>query len=124
MGDSSVQGAYASQQAGQWKVSNHSAAENSSGEAPANPKKQDVDMIQEAAQRKTDLARSDAVPCDVYDGRWVFDESYPLYTSNSCPFVDEGFSCEANGRTEQKYTKWRWQPAHCDIPRYGISTFA
>ncbi|XP_051181537.1 protein trichome birefringence-like 6 [Lolium perenne] len=117
-GDSSVQAAYASQQAGQWKASNHSAAENSSGEAPANPKKQDVDMIQEAARRKTDLARSDVAPCDVYDGRWVFDESYPLYTSNSCPFVDEGFSCEANGRTEQKYTKWRWQPAHCDIPRF------
>ncbi|KAM0890594.1 hypothetical protein ACQ4PT_026954 [Festuca glaucescens] len=117
-GDSSVQAAYVSQRAGQWKGSNHSAAENNSGEAPVNPNKQDVDMIQEAARRKIDLARSNAVPCDVYNGRWVFDETYPLYTSNSCPFVDEGFSCEANGRTEQKYTKWRWQPAHCDIPRF------
>jgi hypothetical protein len=101
IGDSYVHGAYASQQSGQWKISNHSAAENSSGEAPVNPNKQDFDMIQE--------------------GRWVFDESYPLYTSNSCPFVDEGFSCEANGRMEHKYTKWRWQPTHCDIPRCGIS---
>uniref|UniRef100_A0A453I8T5 Uncharacterized protein n=1 Tax=Aegilops tauschii subsp. strangulata TaxID=200361 RepID=A0A453I8T5_AEGTS len=117
--DSSVQGAYASQQVGQWKISNHSAAKSNSGEAPANPKnKQDAKVIQEADQRRTDLARSSIAPCDVYDGRWVFDESYPLYASNLCPFVDQGFSCEANGRTEQKYTKWRWQPRHCNIPRF------
>uniref|UniRef100_A0ACD5WWI5 Uncharacterized protein n=1 Tax=Avena sativa TaxID=4498 RepID=A0ACD5WWI5_AVESA len=119
-GDSYVEGAYASQQAGQLKLSNHSAAENNSGQAPVNPNKQDTDMIQdqETDLRKMDLARSNAARCDVYDGRWVFDESYPLYTSNSCPFVDEGFSCQANGRMEQKYTKWRWQPTHCDIPRF------
>lgn len=56
--------------------------------------------------------------CDVFDGRWVFDESYPLYASNSCPFVDEGFSCEANGRMDNDYMKWRWQPNGCSIPRY------
>uniref|UniRef100_A0ACD5XK53 Uncharacterized protein n=1 Tax=Avena sativa TaxID=4498 RepID=A0ACD5XK53_AVESA len=116
--DSSLEGAYASQQAGQWEVSNHSAAEHNSGQAPVNPNKQDADMIQETGPRKMDLARSNAARCDVYDGKWVFDESYPLYTSNSCPFVDEGFSCQANGRMEQKYTKWRWQPTHCDIPRF------
>ena len=81
-------------------------------------------MIQEAVRRKMDLARSNTAKCDVYDGRWVFDESYPLYTSSSCPFVDEGFSCEANGRMEQNYTKWRWQPTHCDIPRCCIGTSA
>ncbi|CAM0872900.1 unnamed protein product [Alopecurus aequalis] len=110
-GNSSLQGAYASRQAGQWEISNHSAAKNNTGETPVNPNKQDV-------RRKMDLARSNTAECDVYDGRWVFDESYPLYTSNSCPFVDEGFSCEANGRMEQKYTKWRWQPTHCNIPRF------
>ena len=121
-GDSSVQGPYASQQAGQREISYRSAAGNKSGEAPVNPNKQDADMIQEAVRRKMDLARSNTAKCDVYDGRWVFDESYPLYTSSSCPFVDEGFSCEANGRMEQNYTKWRWQPTHCNIPRCCIST--
>ena len=48
--------------------------------------------------------------CDVSDGRWMFDESYPLYTNNSCPFIDEGFSCESNGRLNREYVKWRWQP--------------
>ncbi|EMS65860.1 hypothetical protein TRIUR3_17105 [Triticum urartu] len=102
-GDSSAQGSYASQQAGQWEISNRSA-KNNSGEAPANPNtKQDANVIQEAVRRKLDLARSSIAQCDVYDGSWVFDESYPLYASNSCPFVDQGFSCEANGRTEQKF---------------------
>lgn len=55
--------------------------------------------------------------CDVTKGKWVFDESYPLYSHSSCPFIDEGFSCEANGRLDKDYTKWRWQPRDCDIPR-------
>lgn len=58
------------------------------------------------------------IACDVSNGRWVFDESYPLYTNNSCPFIDEGFSCEANGRLDRDYMKWRWQPHQCSIPRY------
>ncbi|KAL2345479.1 hypothetical protein Fmac_006764 [Flemingia macrophylla] len=36
--------------------------------------------------------------CDLTKGYWVFDESYPLYSKASCPFVDEGFDCEGNGR--------------------------
>ena len=56
--------------------------------------------------------------CDVSKGRWVFDESYPLYTNFSCPFIDEGFNCQGNGRHDIDYVKWRWQPQDCDIPRY------
>ena len=55
--------------------------------------------------------------CDVTKGRWVYDESYPLYTNFSCPFIDEGFNCQANGRSDQDYMKWRWEPQDCDIPR-------
>lgn len=65
------------------------------------------------------LIESSSKPCDVLDGRWVYDESYPLYSSNSCPYIDEGFSCEANGRTDAGYMKWRWQPNSCNIPRYN-----
>lgn len=63
----------------------------------------------------------DKTTCDVSDGRWVFDESYPLYATNSCPFVDEGFSCEQNGRLDKDYMQWRWQPYGCSIPRYNSS---
>lgn len=56
--------------------------------------------------------------CDLGIGRWVYDESYPLYTNWSCPFIDEGFNCEGNGRPDKGYMKWRWQPENCKIPRY------
>ncbi|CAO2826642.1 unnamed protein product [Amaranthus hypochondriacus] len=56
--------------------------------------------------------------CDISKGRWVFDESYPLYTNFSCPFIDEGFDCQGNGRSDKDYMKWRWQPQDCDLPRF------
>ncbi|KAK3034613.1 hypothetical protein RJ639_033568 [Escallonia herrerae] len=59
--------------------------------------------------------------CDATKGRWVYDESYPLYTTDSCPYIDEGFDCEANGRLDKGYTKWRWQPHDCDIPRFNAT---
>ncbi|KAF5741524.1 protein YLS7-like [Tripterygium wilfordii] len=57
--------------------------------------------------------------CDITVGKWVYDESYPLYTNGSCPFIDEGFNCQSNGRQDLDYTKWRWQPRDCDIPRFN-----
>lgn len=57
--------------------------------------------------------------CDLRKGYWVFDERYPLYSRDSCPFIDEGFDCEGNGRLDRNYTKWRWQPQDCDLPRYS-----
>ena len=59
--------------------------------------------------------------CDVWKGKWVFDESYPLYTNQSCPLIDEGFDCGGNGRLDKDYMKWRWQPKDCDIPRYYLT---
>ncbi|KAK6941085.1 PC-Esterase [Dillenia turbinata] len=59
--------------------------------------------------------------CDVTKGKWVFDESYPLYTNGSCPFIDEGFNCESNGRLDKDYTKWRWEPQDCNIPRFNAT---
>ncbi|KAI8574552.1 hypothetical protein RHMOL_Rhmol01G0363500 [Rhododendron molle] len=56
--------------------------------------------------------------CDVFDGSWVWDDSYPLYKSEDCLFVDEGFRCSENGRPDNFYTKWRWQPKNCNLPRF------
>ncbi|XP_049407028.1 protein trichome birefringence-like 11 isoform X1 [Solanum stenotomum] len=56
--------------------------------------------------------------CDIFDGNWVWDESYPLYQSEDCIFLDEGFRCSENGRLDNFYTKWRWQPKDCNLPRF------
>lgn len=55
--------------------------------------------------------------CDIFQGNWVWDESYPLYQSRDCVFLDEGFRCTENGRPDVFYTKWRWQPHDCNLPR-------
>ena len=57
--------------------------------------------------------------CDLLDGSWVHDgNSHPLYRSQHCPFIDEAFRCQENGRPDEDYMRWRWQPAKCNIPRY------
>ncbi|KAK4492540.1 hypothetical protein RD792_003352 [Penstemon davidsonii] len=56
--------------------------------------------------------------CDIFDGNWVWDESYPLYQPQDCMFLDEGFRCTENGRPDKLYTQWRWQPKDCNLPRF------
>ncbi|KAK6260110.1 hypothetical protein SCA6_014584 [Theobroma cacao] len=59
----------------------------------------------------------DGDTCDIYDGKWVWDDNYPLYQSPNCPFIDSGFRCLENGRPDSFYIKWRWQPKGCNLPR-------
>ncbi|MED6158699.1 hypothetical protein PIB30_035240 [Stylosanthes scabra] len=59
--------------------------------------------------------------CDLFEGKWVWDESYPLYDSKDCNFLDDGFRCSENGRHDFFYTKWRWQPKHCNLPRFNAT---
>ncbi|KAL7151074.1 hypothetical protein ABFS83_04G007000 [Erythranthe nasuta] len=61
------------------------------------------------------------VDCDMSKGKWIIDESYPLYNNFSCPFIDEGFNCVGNGRLNNDYMKWRWLPQDCEIPRFNAT---
>ncbi|KZV23173.1 hypothetical protein F511_05012 [Dorcoceras hygrometricum] len=61
--------------------------------------------------------------CDMFDGNWVVDESYPIYNASQCPFVEHGFDCLANGRKDRGYLKWRWMPKNCEIPRFDARIF-
>ncbi|XP_071716299.1 protein trichome birefringence-like 10 [Rutidosis leptorrhynchoides] len=60
--------------------------------------------------------------CNIFDGNWVWDESYPLYESKDCLLLDDGFRCTENGRLDSFYTKWRWQPKDCNLPRFNAKT--
>ncbi|THU71126.1 hypothetical protein C4D60_Mb08t32250 [Musa balbisiana] len=62
----------------------------------------------------------DADVCDIFDGRWVPDSSYPLYNSSECPFAERGFNCLANGRKDMDYLKWRWKPWRCNVPKFNV----
>lgn len=59
--------------------------------------------------------------CNMHSGKWVKDEEYPVYKSGSCPFVDEAFNCQSNGRIDEDYMKWRWEPDECQLPRLVLT---
>ena len=59
--------------------------------------------------------------CDLFQGRWVVDTSYPLYDSSGCPFIDAEFDCQGYGRPDTQYLKYSWQPDSCTIPRYVLA---
>ncbi|KAG6634348.1 hypothetical protein CIPAW_12G112300 [Carya illinoinensis] len=61
--------------------------------------------------------------CDFFRGRWVRDDSYPLYNSTSCPFIMKEFDCQKNGRPDIAYLKFRWKPHRCKLPRFNGRDF-
>ncbi|KAG9137763.1 hypothetical protein Leryth_019399, partial [Lithospermum erythrorhizon] len=61
------------------------------------------------------------VNCNLYDGNWVKDESYPLYEPDSCLLIDEQFNCFRNGRPDHDYYKLKWKPKGCTLPRLNAS---
>ncbi|KAH9617539.1 hypothetical protein KSS87_009734 [Heliosperma pusillum] len=55
--------------------------------------------------------------CNLYMGKWVRVEEYPVYKAGSCPYVDDAFDCQSNGRPDSGYLNWRWKPNDCHLPR-------
>jgi hypothetical protein len=46
-----------------------------------------------------------------------------LYQPGSCPYVDDAFDCQRNGRRDSDYLNWRWKPDGCDLPRFNATDF-
>ncbi|CAM8969655.1 unnamed protein product [Rhodiola kirilowii] len=61
--------------------------------------------------------------CDLSNGTWVYDVSYPLYDSNSCPYLSQAVTCRRNGRPDSDYEKWRWEPHGCSLQRFDALKF-
>ncbi|CAI0424124.1 unnamed protein product [Linum tenue] len=58
--------------------------------------------------------------CDVFSGKWVFDdESYPLYNESDCPYMSDQLACHKHGRSDLGYQHWRWQPHNCNLKRWN-----
>ncbi|KAI7749078.1 hypothetical protein M8C21_001604, partial [Ambrosia artemisiifolia] len=60
--------------------------------------------------------------CNLFSGKWVFDNiSYPLYKEKDCKFMSDQLACNRFGREDLSYQHWRWQPHHCDLPRFNAT---
>ncbi|KAG8390272.1 hypothetical protein BUALT_Bualt01G0066400 [Buddleja alternifolia] len=79
----------------------------------------------EPSAATTNLNQSNVVDsdCDLYNGKWIYDSTGPLYTNNSCPVLTSTQNCQGNGRPDKDYENWRWKPSQCDLPRFDPRKF-
>ncbi|KAL2496540.1 Protein trichome birefringence-like 41 [Forsythia ovata] len=78
----------------------------------------DISVLQERLTNMINLEK-----CDLFEGSWVPDSSYPLYNSISCPFIEREFNCQNNGRSDTLYLRYKWQPHACNLSRFDGHDF-
>ncbi|KAK3026576.1 hypothetical protein RJ639_041596, partial [Escallonia herrerae] len=61
--------------------------------------------------------------CDIFRGAWVPDSAGPFYTTSTCRLIEDHQNCMKNGRPDSGYTRWRWTPHDCELPRFNPERF-
>lgn len=64
-----------------------------------------------------------AEKCDLFTGDWIPNPSGPVYTNESCPFIEDHQNCMKNGRPDSGYLYWRWKPQSCELPPFDARRF-
>ncbi|XP_002984523.2 protein trichome birefringence-like 25 [Selaginella moellendorffii] len=62
--------------------------------------------------------------CDISVGKWIPDSSRtPLYTNETCAFIQPSQNCMMNGRPDRGYLDWRWKPDGCELESLDPAKF-
>lgn len=61
--------------------------------------------------------------CDLFTGDWIPNPSGPLYTNETCDFIESHQNCMMNGRPDTGYLYWRWNPRNCELPEFEPQRF-
>ncbi|KAG5551513.1 hypothetical protein RHGRI_009809 [Rhododendron griersonianum] len=73
---------------------------------------------QDVAASSEDLEQDQtAVSCSKEIGSMMTHTLFSLYNSSMCPFIEQQFDCQGNGRPDKLYLKYRWKPTACELPR-------
>lgn len=72
---------------------------------------------------ESEESRGEQSKCDYSVGKWVLDETRPLYSGLECKmWLSPGFSCRLNNHPDKLLDRYRWQPAGCDLPEFNASS--
>ncbi|RAL43749.1 hypothetical protein DM860_014250 [Cuscuta australis] len=62
--------------------------------------------------------------CNLAIGKWVMDDSRPLYSGHACKqWLSSMWACRLTQRTDFEYEKLRWKPHDCDMEDFTASKF-
>uniref|UniRef100_A0A5B7BGU1 Uncharacterized protein n=1 Tax=Davidia involucrata TaxID=16924 RepID=A0A5B7BGU1_DAVIN len=61
--------------------------------------------------------------CDLFTGDWISNPAGPVYTNESCRFIESHQNCMKNGRPDTGYLYWRWNPRDCELPQFNAQQF-
>uniref|UniRef100_A0A7N0UVP0 Trichome birefringence-like N-terminal domain-containing protein n=1 Tax=Kalanchoe fedtschenkoi TaxID=63787 RepID=A0A7N0UVP0_KALFE len=120
------------------EISSEGNAEEAKPQTPEEGNTDDVDRNPENTNPTTDFEttlsnqvynKSVVTPkekqaCKYGKGKWVTDESRPLYSGFKCKsWLSEMWACRLTQRTDFAYEKLRWQPKDCDMEDFQGDKF-
>ncbi|KAK7251407.1 hypothetical protein RIF29_34569 [Crotalaria pallida] len=82
-------------------------------------------VLEHVAQNEDQLSHTNTGEgkCDYLRGDWVPNPSGPLYTNESCSFIQPYQNCLKNGRPDREFLYWKWAPRDCDLPPFDAHKF-
>ncbi|KAL6998454.1 Protein trichome birefringence-like 34 [Sarracenia purpurea var. burkii] len=75
----------------------------------------------QAAPPHTDDDTAATSHCNLFSGKWVFDNGKSYYREKECRFMSDQLACEKFGRQDLSFQNWRWKPHSCDLPRFNAT---